>query len=76
MPMYIVQPGDTLSKIAKAFYNDENLWPRIHQANLALIANENQVDVGMELFIPDARTNHYRHRRQGYHPNSRSKFHG
>lgn len=54
MPMYIVQPGDTLSKIAKAFYDDENLWPRIHQANLALIPNENQVDVGMELFIPDA----------------------
>ncbi len=50
---YIVQPGDTLSKIARAVYGDARLWPTIFEANRDKLADPSLIRVGMELHIPD-----------------------
>jgi|GEM_PF-1257680 len=49
---YVVQPGDTLSKIAKQIYGDFRLWPLIFEANRDQIADPGLIRVGMELQIP------------------------
>jgi hypothetical protein len=49
---YTVQPGDTLSKIAKQIYGDFRLWPLIFEANRDQIADPGLIRVGMELQIP------------------------
>ncbi len=49
---YVVQAGDTLSKIAKEFYGDANLWPKIFEANKKLIKDPNLIEIGWELLIP------------------------
>lgn len=49
---YIVQPGDTLSKIASQLYGDGRLWTAIYEANRDKISNPNLVRVGLELRIP------------------------
>jgi nucleoid-associated protein YgaU len=50
---YIVQKGDSLSKIAKKFYGSANDWKRIHEANKALIKNPDLIQPGWTLTIPD-----------------------
>jgi nucleoid-associated protein YgaU len=47
---YIVQPGDTLSKIARRFLGTEQAWRDIAQLNN--IDNPNRLFVGQPLFIP------------------------
>jgi len=49
---YVIKTGDTLSKIAHDLYGHVNLWKRIHDANKALIPNENLIHPGMRLKIP------------------------
>jgi nucleoid-associated protein YgaU len=49
---YTVQPGDTLSGIAKKIYGDFRLWPIIYEANRDKISSPNLIRVGMELLIP------------------------
>jgi len=49
---YVVQSGDSLSKIAKRFYGKASLWPRIHEANRDLIENPDLIQVGWTLKIP------------------------
>ncbi len=49
---YEVQPGDSLSKIAKRFYGDANDWPRIHEANRDQIKNPDLIYPGQKLRIP------------------------
>ena len=49
---YKVQPGDTLSKIAKQFYGNANDYNRIFQANTDKLQNPDQIKVGEELVIP------------------------
>ncbi|MBN1937064.1 MAG: LysM peptidoglycan-binding domain-containing protein [Anaerolineae bacterium] len=49
---YVIQPGDTLSKIAQAMYGDASRWKEIHQANQDVIANPNVIQVGVTLTIP------------------------
>ncbi len=49
---YKVQPGDTLSKIAKEFYGNANEYNRIFQANQDKLQNPDQIKVGQELVIP------------------------
>lgn len=49
---YVVQPGDTLSGIAKKVYNDYRLWPQIFEANRDKLSSPNLIRVGMELLIP------------------------
>lgn len=50
---YVVEAGDSLSKIARRFYGDGNQWPRIHQAN-PQIKNPDLIHPGQQLTIPGA----------------------
>ncbi len=47
---YTVQPGDSLSKIARQMYNDPTKYPLIQKANN--LANPSQIHVGQVLVIP------------------------
>ena len=52
---YQVEPGDTLSKIAQAAYQDPNLWPYIYgySANAAVVGNDpSLISVGDSLDLP------------------------
>ncbi|MBF0521593.1 MAG: LysM peptidoglycan-binding domain-containing protein [Candidatus Omnitrophica bacterium] len=49
---YKVDKDDTLQKIAKKFYNDYSKWPRIYEANKALIKNPDRIQPGITLQIP------------------------
>lgn len=51
-PTYMVQPGDTLSKIAQEIYGDFRLWSLIYEANRDQISNPSMIRVGMTLKIP------------------------
>ena len=49
---YVVQPGDSLSKIAKMMYGDPNQYMRIFGANEDKLLDPNKIRVGQELKIP------------------------
>lgn len=49
---YTVSSGDTLSKIAKRFYNDGNEWQRIFNANRDVLSNPDRIVPGQHLRIP------------------------
>jgi LysM repeat protein len=49
---YVVQPGDTLGRIAQKFYGRSALWPLIFEANRDKISDPGLIRVGMELLIP------------------------
>lgn len=49
---YKVQPGDTLSKIAKEFYGNANEYNRIFAANRDKLESADKVQAGQELVIP------------------------
>ncbi len=49
---YTVSSGDTLSKIAKQFYNDGNQWQRIFDANRDILSNPDRISPGQHLRIP------------------------
>ncbi|HYX21740.1 MAG TPA: LysM peptidoglycan-binding domain-containing protein [Thermoanaerobaculia bacterium] len=51
--MYIVQSGDSLSKISKKFYGDPNKWKRIFEANRDVVKNPDVIQPGWTLRIPD-----------------------
>lgn len=50
---YVVQKGDSLSKISQRFYGTTKYWKEIYNANKERIGNMNQLKVGTELTIPD-----------------------
>lgn len=50
--IYVVQPGDTLGRIAQKIYGEFALWPLIFEANRDKISNPGLIRVGMELLIP------------------------
>ena len=50
--VYHVKAGDTLSKIAKKFYNDATLWDLIYQANRDALQSPSGIRVGQTLVIP------------------------
>jgi nucleoid-associated protein YgaU len=50
--MYIVQPGDTLSKISKHFYGNANDYMKIYNANRDKLNDPNKIQPGQELKIP------------------------
>lgn len=54
---YTIQQGDTLSKIAKKYYNDANKWNEIYEANKDLIKNPNLIHIGWKITIPDISIN-------------------
>jgi cell envelope opacity-associated protein A len=49
---YKVQPGDTLSKIAKEFYGNANDYNRIFAANRDKLEDPDKIRAGQELVIP------------------------
>jgi LysM repeat protein len=49
---YTVQPGDSLSKIAKRFYGDANRYTAIFEANRDKLTDPDKISVGQELTIP------------------------
>ena len=51
---YTVQPGDTLSKIAKQFYGNANSYMKIFEANKDKLTDPNKIQVGQVLKIPNA----------------------
>ncbi len=51
---YTIAKGDSLSKIAKAFYGDAKLWKKIHEANKDIIKNPDLIFPGQVIKIPDA----------------------
>ena len=51
--MYVVQGGDSLSKISRKFYGDANSWKRIFEANRDLVKNPDLIQPGWRLRIPD-----------------------
>jgi nucleoid-associated protein YgaU len=50
---YAVQSGDSLSKIAKRFYDDASQWEKIYEANKAKMKGPHDLKVGAVLVIPD-----------------------
>jgi nucleoid-associated protein YgaU len=50
---YVVEKGDSLSKIAKKFYGDANAWKRIYEANREQIKNPDLIQPGWKLRIPE-----------------------
>jgi hypothetical protein len=50
--VYLVQPGDSLSKIAKEVYGDGRRWREIFEANKDKISSPSMIYPGQELRIP------------------------
>jgi LysM repeat protein len=49
---YTVKSGDTLSAIAKRFYQDPDFWPALYWANHSRIQYANEIQVGQVLTVP------------------------
>lgn len=49
---YVVQPGDSLSRIAKHFYGDANEYMKIFEANTDQLDDPNKIQAGQTLKIP------------------------
>lgn len=50
--VYVTREGDTLSSIARKFYNNASLWPKIYEANQDVIKNPNSLPIGKKITIP------------------------
>jgi nucleoid-associated protein YgaU len=50
---YIVQAGDTLSKISREYYGDPNQFTKIFNANRSILDDPNTIRPGQELIIPE-----------------------
>jgi nucleoid-associated protein YgaU len=48
---YVIQKGDNLSKIAKKYYSDPNLCPRIFEAYREVIKNPDPIVPGQQIRI-------------------------
>lgn len=51
---YTVQPGDSLSKIAKQFYGNAGAYMKIYDANKDQLTDPNKIQIGQVLKIPSA----------------------
>ena len=49
---HVVQKGDTLSSLARKYYNDQKKWKVIWEANKSSIPDKNKLTVGTKLIIP------------------------
>ncbi len=49
---YVIQKGDTLSKISQKFYGTTKKWKMIYEANRDRINNINNLKVGAQIVIP------------------------
>ena len=50
--VYVVQKGDSLSRIARKHYHNGNLWYIIYSENKSLLQNANQLTPGTKLNLP------------------------
>lgn len=50
---YTVKSGDTLSAIAKQFYNDASQYMKIFEANKNLLSSPDKIALGQVLTIPE-----------------------
>ena len=50
---YVIQKGDTLSKISQKFYGTTKKWKAIYDANRDRINNINNLKVGTQIVIPE-----------------------
>ncbi len=50
---YTVKSGDTLSAIARQFYNDASQYMKIFEANKNLLSSPDKIAPGQVLTIPD-----------------------
>jgi nucleoid-associated protein YgaU len=50
---YTVAAGDSLSKIAKSFYGNANLYTKIFEANKDKLSDPDKIKPGQELVIPE-----------------------
>jgi nucleoid-associated protein YgaU len=50
--VYTVQPGDTLSQIARRFYGEANAYQRIFEANRDQLSDPDRIKVGQQLKLP------------------------
>lgn len=50
--VYVVRPGDTLSKLSKAHYGDPNRYMEIFNANTDQLSDPDVIRVGQQLKIP------------------------
>jgi len=53
---YTIQPGDTLSHLAKKYYGDMLKWPKIYEANKQTVKNPHYIYIGQKLIIPGEAT--------------------
>lgn len=51
---YVVQAGDTLSKIAKHKYGEASAWKKIFEANTDLLKDPNKIYPGQKLKLPQS----------------------
>lgn len=49
---YVVQSGDSLSKIAQKYYGDASLYTKIFEANRDVLKDPNKISPGQKLRIP------------------------
>jgi len=49
---YVVQAGDSLSKIAQKYYGDPALYTKIFEANRDLLKDPDKISPGQKLRIP------------------------
>jgi NitT/TauT family transport system substrate-binding protein len=49
---YIINAGDTLSKLAERFYGTQSQWGRIYEANRTSVKNPNFIYIGQRIIIP------------------------
>lgn len=49
---HVVTKGDTLFSLAQRYYNNRSRWRDIYEANRDQMADENSLQIGMELRIP------------------------
>ena len=49
---YVIQSGDSLSKIAKHFYGDANKWTDLFEANKEIILDPDKIFPGQKIVIP------------------------
>jgi len=51
--MYVIQRGQSLSEVAKAFYGDPGRWRDLVEANKEKIPDPDMIEVGTVILIPD-----------------------
>lgn len=52
MRTYVVQPGDTLFRVAEKYYGDSTQWKRIREANRTRIDPDGRIRAGQIIVIP------------------------